>query len=488
MMKECTAAVHHGAAENTKGNILRFLRLTRKTVRAVVLALATLLTGVQPDGAAATNRHVIVISIDALRPEFCMPGSASNACPTLAALRERGCCARRVAPVYPSLTYPGHASIVTGVTPARHGVTGNAVFDPFSGEDGRGFWYASDVKAAALWDIVHKAGCSVGAVSWPCTAGAEGITWNLPEFWGSQEGNEATMIRRYASREVLDLLERAVLPLTTETLTDAARRDEFVAACTREIIKQKQPDLMLIHLLEADHHQHKNGRSSPGLPAVMSRIDAAVGGIVAAIEKAGLSDRTTFIVTGDHGFGDVDRSLVPNVLLRRAGFIAVADGRVTAWAAMAQNLGGSAAVYINPQSSTGTLDTVQALLEKHSRNADGVRLYSIIDKESLVKIGGPACAAFCLEAETGYMFSGSWRGDSLVSRSRLKGNHGYLPTKPDMATGFIICGNGIRKGVVLEQMSLVDIAPTIAVLFGLRPGNMEGRILREVLTEAEDLR
>jgi len=454
----------------------------------VALVLGMLLTGSPVCSAALADRHVIVISIDALLPEFCLPSAQSNVCPTLAALREKGSYAKQAVSVYPSLTYPAHASMVTGVTPARHGVTGNTMFAPLTREDARGFWYASDLKAPALWDVLHNAGLSIGAVSWPCSAGTASVAWNLPEFWGSEEGHELSMMRRYTSQEVLDVLEAAARPMTAETLMNAKRRDEFVAACATEIIRRKKPHLTLIHFLEADHHQHKNGRSSPDLTAVMSRIDALVGGIVAAVEQAGLSDRTTFVVTGDHGFSNVNKCLAPNIILRREGFLAVGDGKLTAWSAVVENSGGSAAVYVNPQSPTGTLEAVYALLEKSAQDKEGHRLYSIVEKDVLVRMGGPAYAAFCLEAENGCMFSGSWNGASWMRRSPMKGNHGYFPTNPDMATGFIICGNGIRKGIVVDRISIMDIAPTVAAIFGLRLDNVQGRVLKEILTATEDTR
>lgn len=90
-------------------------------------------------------------------------------------------------------------------------------------EDGRGFWYASDLKAPALWDAVHSAGLTVGAVSWPSSAGSESIEWNLPEFWSSLYGHELSMMRRYAKKEVLKMAEHSAPPLAMDALMDEAR-------------------------------------------------------------------------------------------------------------------------------------------------------------------------------------------------------------------------------------------------------------------------
>jgi predicted AlkP superfamily pyrophosphatase or phosphodiesterase len=217
----------------------------------------------------------------------------------------------------------------------------------------------------------------------------------------------------------------------------------------------------------------------------MSKIDALVKQVVSAVEDAGLTSNTTFIIMGDHGFASVKKSLAPNVLLVRDGLITLKDGKMKQWAAMVLNSGGSAGVYINPKSPTGTLDAVHLLLEKNAKDADGKPLYTIIKKDSLVKMGGPAQAAFYLEAEPGYAFSGSWQGDALIRRSPLKGNHGFLPTKPELATGFIICGNGVKKDIVMDQISIMDVAPTVAMLLGIDFPDVDGRVLKEILTSDE---
>ena len=456
-----------------------------RTIRSTLFLLLSVICASSVYALAETNRHVVIISIAGLRPDFYLPGKTSAACPTLVALREAGCYAKKAISIYPSLTYPAHASIITAVTPARHGITGNGIFAPMTEEDGRGFWYASDLKAPALWDAAHMAGLTVGAVSWPSSAGSDAIEWNLPEFWSSLYGHELSMMRRYAKKEVLKMAEHAAPPLAMDALMDEARSDEFIGATAEEILRQKKPGLMLIHFVESDHVQHVKGPSSPHVAAVMSKIDALVAQVVTAVEEAGIISNTTFIIMGDHGFAGVKRSLAPNVLLVRDGLITLKDGKLTQWSAMVLNSGGSAGVYINPKSPTGTYDVVHALLQKNARDADGKPLYTLIGKDELVKMGGPAQAAFYLEAEPGYAFSGSWRGDALIRRSPLKGNHGFLPTRPELATGFIVSGNGIKKGIVVDQVSIMDVAPTAAALLGVEFHDVDGHVIKEVLTSDE---
>ncbi len=183
------------------------------------------------------GERVIIISIDGLRPEFYLPGSAlASNCPNLVKLRDAGSYARSAVAVYPSMTYPGHASIATGVNPDRHGVTANNVFVP--GEEGRGFWFASDLKVPAVWDVAHAAGLKVAAVSWPTTGGARTIDWNIAEFWSTADGTQAQMMRQHSTPGLVGELPKAA---------DWPAWDAYVARQAVRILQEHRPDLLLVH-------------------------------------------------------------------------------------------------------------------------------------------------------------------------------------------------------------------------------------------------
>lgn len=407
--------------------------------------------------------YVVIISIDGCRPEFYLPGELSKNCETVTGLRDAGSYAKGAMPAYPSMTYPGHTTIATGVTPSKHGVTANNLFDPPK-PDGRGFWFARDVKVPALWDVAHKAGLTVGTVSWPCTAESKSIDWIVPEFWTTGMGNELDLMRRHATPGLL-------ADIDTVTRGDGAAWDSYLTKLGAQIIAEHKPNLLLLHLIQTDKAQHHGGRAAADLPAALRNVDANVREIIAATKKAGIFERTTFIVLGDHGFADISKTIAPNWLLAQEGFI-----KDKSWRALVMNTGGSAAVYLKDPKDVVTAKEVRALLEK---NAAG--LYRVIDKDALTKLGGPSDAAFYLEAEPGYMFSGAHTGKTLVRSSTMKGNHGYLPTNPQMYTGFVASGRGIKKGVALDVIRLADVAPTVARLLGLKMDGAEGRVLEEIL-------
>jgi predicted AlkP superfamily pyrophosphatase or phosphodiesterase len=426
---------------------------------------------------AAEAPYVVMITLDGMRPEFFLPGDLSKDNSTLISLREAGSYAKGAFPPYPSFTYPSHTSMVTGDFPARHGVTGNEVFDP-TVEKPRWFWFATDIQVPTIWDVAHKAGLTVGAVSWPVSAKSKAIDWELPEFATNEEG--FGQFQEHTSPGLLAAIEPTSGKITNAGSLGSDKWDNFVAATAIHIIHEHRPNLLLVHFIESDHAQHKAGRSAPELPEVLRRLDGHIHDIIEATKKAGVYDRTAFIILGDHGFADIKQALAPNVLLAQNGLITLDGKHVSDWKACTRNTGGSAAVYVKDPQDKATLDKVHSLLQEHSTDSSGNRLYRIVEKEELVKLGGPREAAFYLEGELGNMFSGAATGE-FIRTAPLKGNHGYLPTKPGLQTGFLIAGRGVKKGVVLDTIRIVDVAPTIAQLLGLEMKDTDGRALKELL-------
>ncbi len=448
------------------------------------VAICCLLTcGTYDTNAApsAGSNYVVMITLDGMRPEFYLPSDLSVGTQTLSNLMQQGSYAKAVYPPYPSFTYPGHTSMVTGDFPARHGITANEAFDPLATEP-RWFWYASDIQVPAIWDAAHNAGLTVGAVSWPVSAGSKSINWEFPEFPTTPSGFK--QFYEYTSPGLLAEIEAIAGPITNAGQLATGKWDNLIAATAIDIIRQHKPNLLLVHFIESDHAQHIAGRSNPNLPDILHKLDGHVHDIIEATKKAGIYDRTTFIVLGDHGFADIHRAVAPNVLLAQNGLITLEDKKVTDWKAFTHHTGGSAAVYVKDPKDTATLEKVHALLQDHAIDpSTSNRLYQIVEKDELVKLGGPRDAAFYLEGELGVMFSGAATG-GFFRPATLQGNHGYLPAKPGLQTGFIAAGRGIKKGVVLNSTRLVDVGPTLARLLGVELRNTDGHAIQEILEES----
>jgi predicted AlkP superfamily pyrophosphatase or phosphodiesterase len=435
------------------------------TRRLVLLALVALAL-VTPLAAGESARHLVLISVDGLRPEFYLDDAFPA--PALRALVAAGSHARAATPPFPSVTYPGHASIVTGVRPARHGIAFNVTWSPDAGSAGRWYEEAADLRAPALWEIARAAGLTTAAVSWPVTLGAR-IDWLIPERDYYRRSEPVELLRRATTPGLIDKLGLAVQP---ETFKSVVRWDEFLTAAATAIIKGMRPNLLLVHLVQADYYQHRGGRDGADVKPAVARVDAHVAAIVSALREAGIADRTAVIVTGDHGFQDVARTVHPNEILFRAG-LRRCPWSGTNWLATAHDTGGSSGVFVNEAAGPGVATLAEETLRRQARDR-----YTIVSRRELDALGAMPGVAFGLEAAPGWAFGG---GCSENETAGVRGTHGFLPSRPSMSTGFIAAGAGVKPGVSLERIGLVDVGPTAARLLGLTMTNVEGRVLTEIL-------
>lgn len=130
-----------------------------------------------------TTIPVVLISIDGLKPDYVLEADKRNLkIPNLRRFIKEGAYATNVTGVEPTVTYPSHTTMVTGVSPAKHGIYNNTPFDPFGKNQGGWYWYSEDVKVTTLWDAVNKAGGVTASVDWPVTVGAN-ITHNIAQMW-----------------------------------------------------------------------------------------------------------------------------------------------------------------------------------------------------------------------------------------------------------------------------------------------------------------
>jgi predicted AlkP superfamily pyrophosphatase or phosphodiesterase len=144
-----------------------------------MIALVALAMSASPR-AEEPARHVVMISIDGLRPSFyTQPGPAKI--PTIRRLMQQGAWARGVTGVLPSVTYPSHTTLITGVLPARHGIFDNRILDPEGTSNMAWFWYARDIRVTTLPAAVRARGLTAAAVNWPVTVGMD-LDHNMPEI------------------------------------------------------------------------------------------------------------------------------------------------------------------------------------------------------------------------------------------------------------------------------------------------------------------
>ncbi len=256
--------------------------------------------------------------------------------------------------------------------------------------------------------------------------------------------------------------------------------DEIWTGAAVHLWRTRPPNFLLFHLLTTDSVQHQYGPQSTAAYAALGLADARVAELLRAVDAAGLRAQTTVFVTSDHGFVRPTKRLRPNVLFRKAGLFEAPPRR------RAQSVaeGGTAFVYLtHPETRAEDRARVLDLL----RGQEGIA--AILTPERFAGLGlpdpaqNPQMGDLLLAAEDGYAFiNDATANDWLVELKNPVGTHGYLASEPKMDGVFIAAGAGIRPGVKLQRVGNVDVAPTIAALFGQTMSGVEGRVLQQILT------
>jgi arylsulfatase A-like enzyme len=435
----------------------------RKLLLVSLLVLAPLMAQEPAPAKKAPADHVVLISIDGLRPEFYL--DPTWPAPTLQQMVAEGAHARAVRGVYPTVTYPSHTTLITGALPARHGIFYNSPFEP-DGVTGAWFWEASAIRARTLWDALKDAGRETAAVSWPVSVGAP-ITRNVPEVWSLDEAVDALApVRSATTAGLWEELEReATGRLTSDRLgLEEMARDDVVGDIGAYLLAKHKPALLALHIIEADHFQHEEGREGRMVRRAVGAADRAVGKLVEAAQRAGIAERTAIIVTGDHGFVDIHTVLRPNIWLARAGLCEAAPetGRGR-WRAVFHTTGASAFLRTKERDDTAAVHATRVALE--ALPAGVRRLFRVLDREEIARLGGDPAAALALAPTPGVSFSASLRGQDVDATTG--GTHGYVPDFDQIHTGFVAWGPMIQNGVVVPMMGLEDVAPLIARLLGV---------------------
>lgn len=423
--------------------------------------------------------HVVLISIDGLRPEAYLDPTWPM--PTLRHLKEDGAHAEAVTGVYPSMTYPSHTTMVTGALPARHGVFYNTPFEP-AGETGRWYWEAEAIRVPTLWQAVRAAGGTSAAIGWPVTVGAE-IDYLVPEVWSLEGDNFVEFTRKKCHPpELLAELEReATGRLSLDNFTiHHLTRDDRAAAAAAYLLETYRPTLLLLHVIGTDHFQHEDGRSSRRVERAFAAADRAVAQIYEAAERAGILERTTFVITGDHGHVDLHTLLAPNVWLVEAGLMEDRDDRGR-WRATFHTTGASAFLHLADPADAAAVAKVREILDAQPR---GVReLFRIVERDELEALGAAPQAALALNPRPGVGLAGDAAGDAL--RPAAGATHGWIPDFPHIQTGFVASGAGIRAGAAAAQLRLVDVAPLVAALLELDLPATDGALPAGFLIQRE---
>ncbi len=463
----------------------RAMHLRSTAYRGPILCLLLPLLLVRYLAVASTEDHVILLTIDGFAAYYLNDPKAPV--PTLRRLAAEGAVAEAMEPSNPAITWPNHTTLVTGVGPDRHSVLFNGVLS----RPGPGRAVAVDgnktkeelVAVPTLYDYLHGRGYRTADVNWPCTRGAITLDDSFPDV--------PHAVSHMTPRLREELIRSRWLSGTNDdafTEQSSAYHDQVWTAAATHLIRERRPNLMLFHLLITDSTQHKYGPQSPAAYTALALADAHVAELLRAIDAAGIRNRTTLVVTADHGFHTALKLIHPNVALRKAGLLE-STATPTLLKARAQIIseGGTALLYFTDP-STRTKDRAQAL--EVMEQLEGIAEMITPDRYKAFGYPDPTShagmAEVVLVAKEGYAFTNEARGDDEVTAVTLaagnQGHHGLLASHPRMKASFIAWGHGIRSGTKLGIIRNIDVAPTVAALLGESLPNAEGRVLTEMFS------
>ncbi|MCA7022820.1 MULTISPECIES: ectonucleotide pyrophosphatase/phosphodiesterase [Stenotrophomonas] len=396
-------------------------------------------TGPAPSVATATTAPptVLLLSIDGLRADMVDRGHSPN----LARLAREGVRSVGMSPSYPSLTFPNHYTLVTGLRPDHHGIIHNSMRAEDLGDfrlDNRDAvtnpaWWGGE----PIWVGVEKAGYKSATWSWPGSEAAiQGVHANQ---W-------------HAYDESVPLPERMQLVLSWLQGAPDGHKPRLVAA----------------YMEQVDKAGHNHGPDSPEYAAAVRQVDAAIGQLLDGMRRDGLLDQTNVIVVSDHGMANVP------------------DGQVIATEDMvapeiAREVSVGQSVGFTPQPGRER-EAEKALLGAHPH-------YDCWKKEHL-----PARWHYGTHPRIPPIVCQMHEGWDALTRKSIarrppgsRGSHGYDPALPPMQAVFVARGPSFRQGLLLPRFDNVDVYPLLARLTGITaaPNDGDPQALQQALRHPE---
>lgn len=413
----------------------------------------------------------VVISIDAMTGKDLRElGKRKN----ISSLLSNSSLVERMHTVFPSYTYPCHASIITGCNPGKTGIFHNEVFS--LEEVKEWYWWDTSNKRKTIIDVANENGLSTASIAWPTLSGKK-AKYTIPEIWPlSTTKDPLEMYRKAVSDDAWPVFEEAKKYLT---MKEKPFYDLYATCASKRIISSYSPDITLIHLSQIDHVKHLSGSSINVLQEAYDFIDERVGEIVGAVKESGAYDRTTFFLLGDHGHLNVDSVFSINTVLKEKGYITVKDGRIESYRIICHPSSFTSVVYLNGIGEKEAEKVFENIKKEYPGKID--RIMTRYDADEIYHLSGPFSLVLDSTDNTIFSFSPflpvTMDREEADKRNINFSTHGYSPEKGPQPP-FVVSGSRANKGKIIPWGRLVDEGPTILSLFGLdMDEDIDGRVM-----------
>lgn len=418
-----------------------------------------------------------MISVDGLKPEYVLDADAHGLkIPFLRELMRSGAYARGVNGVWPTVTYPSHTTLLTGVSPAEHGIYNNLEFDPKNTYANAWYWYAQQIRVPTLWQAAHEAGLSTASIGWPVSVGAAAVDFLIPEYW---------RVARLTDVDPSDALLLAAVSRPADLLQKMQPRvgpymrgndpsppgDEIKTRYALDILKTQKPKFMTIHLSSLDEQQHGHGPFSAEAIKDLEMIDGQLAQLFAAARAN--DPNAIAVVVSDHGFVRITHKVNLMQPFVRAGLMQAGGD----WKAQPWSGAGMAAVMLHDPSDSQTQSQVRELLRSLQADPNN-GIAEVLERDAIAKRGAFPDAAFLVIMKLGFYALADATSPLLSEIPGTLGSHGFSPDFPEMRASFFISGPGIAHHRDLGLIDMRQIAPTLAQLLNLRlPAAVQPRLV-----------
>ena len=426
---------------------------------------------------------LVVVSVDAMVGE---DFEFARTLPAFSRLLENAAVAD-VEAVFPTVTYPNHAAQLTGCGPATTGIYNNLQFQPGVPEP-EWFWYCKAIKVPTILDAARESGLTTSAIQWPVTAQAN-VDFLMPEIWDTDNwGGEDGLYRGNAS----PLMFQRYYPKHRDKIVWEPKRDfnEFACSIAEDVLAHEQPDVMFLHLVAVDAARHLTGPFTPAVHDALREVDAWLSRLMGAIEEAGNTEITNFVIVSDHGHLATEQATNLNTLFKDRGFLRVDEsGQLIDYDVYCLSAGFSAQLFLAEGISADRRYEVEQYLKEIVADPSYriEKIHTESEAQALYGLGGPF--DYVVESEPGVLVGMDWNQRCIVhvgddDFTGYLGNHGHAPWHGAQPV-FIANGPDFEPGTDAGRRSILDEAPTFAAVLGLELPHAEGTAMTELLAPAE---
>jgi predicted AlkP superfamily pyrophosphatase or phosphodiesterase len=398
-------------------------RAIRKIFITFILLLILLLisAGFTRDRRRPFKNYVLLVSLDGFRWDY----SSLYKTPNINKIATDGVAADRLIPSFPTVTFPNHYTIATGLYPDHHGLIDNNFSAPDLGlsyrmSDRTAVENPSFYGGEPIWVTAEKQGAKAASFFW---VGSEAAVGGIhPSYWKKYDG----------------------------TVTYEARIDSVVKWLS--FPREKRPELITLYFDEPDATSHKFGPNSPQAGKVVERLDSLIGVLRFKLSSLPYQKRINFILLSDHGMGAISSDRYINLK------------EVVPERMISSVYGGNPVLLINPVE--GKLDSVLLLLNRHKN----LKAWAKADVPARLHFGTNSRIPRIVVAA-----DSSWSiGNRPVSASIRGGAHGYDNADSDMFAVFYAAGPAFKKNYRFHELNNTDIYGLICRILDIKPAVNDG--------------